>query len=61
MQEAMLDRQWEMVLMKAQLMDAEEKVMMLQKQVQPELVCERSQSELDETWSPSSLLSLRRV
>ena len=58
MQEAMLDRQWEMALLKAQLLDAEETVQTLQKQVHPELVCERSHSE---PWSPSSLLSLRRV
>jgi ABC-type bacteriocin/lantibiotic exporter with double-glycine peptidase domain len=59
MQEAVLDRQWEMILLKAHLLDAEEKLHALQKQVQPELVCERGYSEVQ--WSPSSLLSLRRV
>lgn len=60
LEEAMLDRQWEIALMKAQLIDAEEKIHALQKVVHPELVCERSSSQI-ETWSPSSLLSLRRV
>ena len=61
MEEAMLDRQWEIALMKAQLIDAEEKIHALQKAVHPELVCcERSNSQI-ESWSPSSLLSLRRV
>lgn len=61
MQEAMLDRQWEMTLLKAQLLDAEETVQKLQRQIHPELVCEKSNSSELETWSPSSLLSLRRV
>eukprot|EP00804_Cyclotella_cryptica_P002770 CCRYP_021220-RD/>CCRYP_021220-RD protein AED:0.04 eAED:0.04 QI:576/1/1/1/1/0.85/7/1584/1189 len=60
MQEAVLDRQWEMMLLKAQLLDAEEKIQSLQKQVQPHLVCESNRSQL-EKWSPSSLLPLRRV
>jgi ABC-type multidrug transport system fused ATPase/permease subunit len=60
MQEAMLDRQWEMVLLKAQLLDAEDKVQELQKRVHPELLCHHSHSEVA-SWSPSSLLSLRRV
>ena len=60
MHEAILDRQWEMTLLKAQLLDAEETVEILQKKMHPELVCEMSQGEL-RNWSPSSLLSLRRV
>lgn len=59
MNEAILDRQWEMTLLKAQLLDAEETVEALQKKVHPELVC-TSQNEF-KSWSPSSLLSLRRV
>lgn len=60
MQEAVLDRQWEMMLLKAQLLDAEEKIQTLQRQVQPHLVCESNHGQL-EKWSPSSLLPLRRV
>ena len=51
LEEAMLDRQWEIALMKAQLIDAEEIIHALQKEVHPELVCERSSSQI-ETWSP---------
>lgn len=68
MQEAVLDRQWEMILMKAQLIDAEDRIQTLQKQVQPELACDDSVGgegvsarEQGGKWSPSSLLSLRRV
>ena len=49
-----------MVLLKAQLLDAEEKVQELSQKVNPELVFDRNDIQVD-GWSPSSLLSLRRV
>ncbi len=35
MQEAQLDRQWEMVLLKAQLKDAEDQISVLEKELHP--------------------------
>jgi len=66
MQEAALDRKWEAMLLKAQLKDAEDKIAELQKQINPGLVCSLSDADLqigdeEDNWTPSSLLSLRRV
>lgn len=68
MREAALDRQWEMLLLKAQLRDAEDQIGLLQKELHPDLVeDERYAQQQDDggdeegKWSPSSLLSLRRV
>jgi len=62
MQEAALDRQWEMTLLKAQLLDAEDKINLLEKELHPELTYTNKQEDGGEgEWSPSSLLSLRRV
>lgn len=66
MQEAALDRKWEAMLLKAQLKDAEDKIAELQKQINPGLVCSLSDADLqigdeEDDWTPSSLLSLRRV
>ena len=57
-----------MMLLKAQLLDAENRIQVLEKQVNPELVCHESlytdesqRGEGEAKWLPSSLLSLRRV
>ena len=64
MQEAALDRQWEMVLLKAQLMDAEDTIYEMKKIYSPETLgptIEDQGEGVEGKWSPSSLLSLRRV
>lgn len=64
MQEAQLDRKWEMVLLKAQLKDAEDQIHVLEKELHPERTFDDSNEEEGQEegkWSPSSLLSLRRV
>ena len=65
MQEAALDRQWEYLLMKAQLRDAEDQIHELEKELHPERVYDDPNNDDgggEGKWSsPSSLLSLRRV
>eukprot|EP00581_Thalassiosira_minuscula_P016410 CAMPEP_0183715472 /NCGR_PEP_ID=MMETSP0737-20130205/9671_1 /TAXON_ID=385413 /ORGANISM="Thalassiosira miniscula, Strain CCMP1093" /LENGTH=1569 /DNA_ID=CAMNT_0025944567 /DNA_START=70 /DNA_END=4779 /DNA_ORIENTATION=+ len=65
MQEAALDRQWEMTLLKAQLKDAEDKINVLEKELHPELTYDDANDGgaaiEGGKWTPSSLLSLRRV
>ena len=67
MKEAALDRQWEMMLLKAQLRDAEDKIHLLEKELHPETMplnedsSEHALVDEEGKWSPSSLLSLRRV
>lgn len=64
MQEAALDRQWEKVLLQAQLLDAEKRIDTLEKELRHDKD-PYSENELGNEeggkWSPSSLLSLRRV
>ena len=60
MQEAALDNQWEYLLLKAQLRDAEDQIHALEKELQPERSFDIQDDEVGK-WSPSSLLSLRRV
>ena len=64
MQEAALDRQWEMMLLKAQLLDAEDQIEALNRELHPERVYDsitEGGHDVAGQWSPSSLLSLRRV
>lgn len=63
MQEAALDRQWEMVLLKAQLKDAEDQINELEKELHHDLSFSATDQheQVEGKWSPSSLLSLRRV
>ncbi|KAL7549875.1 hypothetical protein ACHAWF_013132, partial [Thalassiosira exigua] len=64
-QEAALDRQWEMVLMNAQLKDAEDRIHVLERELRAggttELEDDVGVPRHGGKWSPSSLLSLRRV
>lgn len=53
MKEAQYDRSWEMMLLKAQLLDAEDTIRSLERK--------DARPGREEKWSPSSLLSLRRV
>jgi len=69
MQEAALDRQWEKLLLQAQLLDAEDRIQSLEQKLHPKIACSKripsnpssSDHEGKDKWSPSSLLSLRRV
>ena len=63
MQEAALDSEWERILLKAQLQDAEDKINALEKELHPEEMRMMVVGEegAGGKWSPSSLLSLRRV
>jgi len=60
MQEAALDNQWEYLLLKAQLRDAEDQIHALEKDLHPERSYDLQDDEVGK-WSPSALLSLRRV
>ena len=50
------------LLLKAQLKDAEDKLKELEQMLHPEILCEETDhTDQEGPWSPSSLLSLRRV
>ena len=63
MKEANFDRSWEMLLLKAQLKDAEGAIKVLEKEIRPKRSIEGNDRNdgQEGKWSPSSLLSLRRV
>ena len=63
MKEAALDQQWEMSLLRAQLLDAENTIAKLSGDAKPMTSHSSSVDEVEEggQFSPSSLLSLRRV
>lgn len=63
MNEAIFDRSWEMLLLKAQLKDAEDKIKQLESEISPTHLVDGEEQSVGqgEKWSPASLLSLRRV
>lgn len=63
MKEAQFDRSWEMMLLKAQLLDAEVAIKALERELHPgrSVYGNNRHAAPEGKWSPSSLLSLRRV